>query len=93
MRTCRWPVRAVPIVPTRSNRFPVKRLEHFQKIVEDDVALMFFLRFVPIDKDVGVFQVQVDFHKVRVELKREGNSQYDMLHTPFYFKPKLMGKK
>jgi hypothetical protein len=35
------------IVPLRSNRFPVKRLEHLQEIVVDDVALKFFLHFIP----------------------------------------------
>jgi hypothetical protein len=44
----------------------VDRPEYLNKVVVDHVALEFFLYLVKLAEGVGVLQVEVDFHKVRV---------------------------
>jgi hypothetical protein len=49
----------------------VERPGHFKKVMVNDVTLPLLLRFISGAERVGILEIQVDFNKTWVELKRE----------------------
>jgi len=56
-------------MPFGGHGLAIEGPEYFKKVMVHDVALKLLIRFISRAEDVSVLEIQVDFHRMWVELK------------------------